>query len=118
MWANYSTAHTGVIMALRTSADGEPPAYSISMPDLGVANGNATYGITAGDLDGDGSDDLVAGPSGSAHLLHGNGDGTFTASSCSMGIVREPQVHDVNGDGALDLVYRDGSSSVVVRLVQ
>jgi hypothetical protein len=79
--------------------------------EAGVAlKNNDSTGVCFGDIDNDGFDDIYVVSSGQLnHLLHNNGNGTFTditstagvggdhryAASCSMG--------DVNNDGLLDI---------------
>jgi len=80
---------------------------------------NVAYFIQVGDLDNDGTADLVV-TSGEVHegtwmmTLHGNGDGTFTmaqhAQATALGIpvvqaLADPRLADLNGDGRLDLVW-------------
>lgn len=108
-FANNSVANTGIIIALRTSADGATPAYTFSKPNLGIANGLG-YSLVAADFDGDGKSDLVGGPVGEARLLVGAGNGTFTPTNCSLDGVQYPIAYDVNGDSALDLAYITGGT--------
>ena len=71
----------------------------------GVSNG--IYSATEGDFNGDGIPDLLAvNVDGTAAVLFGNGDGTFTAASSFSDGEDYPQsvaVGDFNGDGILDL---------------
>jgi hypothetical protein len=68
--------------------------------------------FTAGDFDGDGKLDLVGitatgSPTVSISFFHGNGDGTFTASSTSYPLalfVNQILAADLKGDGKLDLI--------------
>jgi len=91
-----------------------------------------TIPLAAGDLDGDGRDDLVAGhrpqaPPGSderfgASALLSRGDGTFTRKLLPIAdfSVRRVLLEDLNGDGRLDLaalyVAADGLGEVLVLL--
>ncbi len=92
----------------------------------------STGGLTAlsvavGDVNGDGNPDLVVGnwctdsncTANTVGVLLGNGDGTFQAAVTydSGGLfANSVVVDDVNGDGKLDLVVANGSSSPSVAL--
>ena len=83
--------------------------------------GGETFVIVAVDMDGDGSQDLVVGPTGSgmASLLTNNGDGAFelTQDYYFKGAwVSLFVVSDVDGDGNPDLVGWDDSSVYVFPL--
>ena len=59
----------------------------------------------SGDLDGDGALDLVVVDSSQSTILLGGGDGTLaSANVLGFGVGANPELVDMNGDGALDLV--------------
>jgi hypothetical protein len=77
------------------------------------------YGLAAGDIDGDGDNDLVmaSGPS-TLVVLRNSGDGDFTATAFS-GVGDDPRgvaLGDLDADGDLDLVISNhgyGSSTLI-----
>lgn len=108
------------VQVLLRNADG---TYQTPAP---ISTGADSYplGITAGDVDGDGFDDIVAARflNNDVVIIRSNGDGTFTSS---LGFAAGPfprpvAVGDVNGDGALDVVTagRENGASAVVLLNQ
>ncbi len=83
--------------------------------------GGPSYGVVAGDLNGDGYPDLALTnyAQGTAEVLLNNGDGTFDAlRSYPTGLSPERiAVGDFNGDGIPDLVIaNEGSNNVSVLL--
>jgi hypothetical protein len=107
-----------------------PVSSNVSEVAVFLGNGNGTfqqpkhytvpgngYFVTAGDLNGDGKLDLVAGGSGSPDdlaILFGNGDGTFqNAVTYAAGVYTTSAViGDFNGDGIADIAASNvGSSS-------
>ena len=78
------------------------PALELSLP---VEWGQ----LAAGDVDGDGHDDLVVtgfGPPGITHVLLGQGDGTFAEAGSlpSTQLANDVLLQDLDADGQLDVV--------------
>lgn len=78
--------------------------------------GTGLTGITLGDFDNDGFTDIAAGVSaGSASILLGNGNGTFSGSP-SVSLAGTPlslATGDINGDGADDLIAATSSGTEI-----
>src|SRR5262249_56203475 len=82
---------------------------------------DAKYGLGAGDMNGDGIIDLVAGTAwgppdqspGHMFVFLGNGDGTFTQSENidAGGYSWKLVLGDVNNDGKLDVAQANGDSN-------
>lgn len=79
---------------------------------LFATNQSRPFGLSAGDVNGDGHIDLVSGNSQGTNvvILLGNGDGTFQAAqtvSVPTSSSTETGLGDFNGDGDLDLIVSD-----------
>jgi hypothetical protein len=74
--------------------------------------GNGEYPLVSGDMDNDGILDLVVGTAtdNQVHVMHGNGDGTFTRvhNRAAGGYTWMFALGDVDGDGNLDLASVNG----------
>lgn len=97
---------SGMVSLLLGNGDGTFQTHIDSPVDSGLV----TFGIDAGDFNGDGKLDLVVGyqdpSSNSVSVLLGNGDGTFQPP-VDYGTGNEPgavAVADLNHDGKLDIV--------------
>ena len=109
----------GAIAAILNNGDGT--FYSGRMYDTGVKYPTA---VAAGDLNGDGSPDIVVGTAGkSVTVLIGNGDGSFggphlfSTTQGSVGVA----MGDFNNDGKLDVAcacdsYGSGASTMSLLL--
>lgn len=78
--------------------------------------GPPAYSLAVGDLNGDGSPDIVVGDvSGVVHVLYNDGKGNFTASTplvAGEGL-RTVIMADLNGDGLLDLATANSAAGTV-----
>jgi hypothetical protein len=81
------------------------------------------WAITAGDVDGNGTVDVVVGEEGptgpSVQTFLGKGNGTFAApisSPYTMTTPNDAELADFNGDGVLDVVFADLVANRVVYL--
>src|SRR5262249_22657129 len=104
-------------LATTRSADASP---QFAAPFLSFDVGRLPQSIAIGDLNGDGTPDLVAASPDdhSVSVLLGNGDGTF-AERVERHVIGDPYcvvIGDMNGDGKLDVVTanREGYSVSVL----
>ena len=110
-----------LFVGVRGSATAQSPTFS----RFDITTGLALWQpIVSGDFNGDGFPDIivpsrtvtgVAGVFG-IHLLAGRGDGTFASPVlvASPSVVLHLASADLNGDGALDLLFTDGEAIQVL----
>jgi len=99
------TSGGGFVSVLLGKGDGTFPFTGTDFP---VASGTFISSMAAGDLNGDGAQDVVAPDSASAlvNVVLGKGDGTFLAANtfpCGPNAT-DVKLADLNGDGLLDMV--------------
>ncbi len=126
-----TTAVGSTGMGMSTDDGMVVPMCGDGMPQPGelclVTGGDALVGLAPidvglGDLDGNGTLDLVTLDSGTLEVgvVLGNGDGTFGAPGMGTPIAGMPtmlEVGDFTGDGVLDVVVLDTSTDAVLLLV-
>jgi hypothetical protein len=93
--SDVAVSGAGVIEILRQTAAGTLERGAV-LPFKGAPS--------AGDMDGDGDDDLVLAFDDGLTLLTHETDGTFTASPITSDHTGEVELGDVDGDGRLDVV--------------
>jgi len=104
----------GIGLSVRTKMSNGDGTFTGYIQQLGDTIFD-TYGITTGDVNGDGKTDLIywfdGGPGVglTVRTKMSNGDGTFTAYEQQLGDTvvgtRDIMTGDVNGDGKTDLIY-------------
>ncbi len=88
--------------------------HELDHTTIGPGNTASTFdgtgsGVSLGDLDGDGLDDIVlANLSGETQVLWNDGALSFSADPLLRGRFRQPATVDVDGDGDLDIVLTSG----------
>ncbi len=106
--ATANTAGNNVSLMLNDGNGVFGPAVSFD------SGGNGEYSLGAGDMDNDGIYDLVVGTRNDQliHVLHGNGNGTFThrSSRGAGGSTWMLALGDVDGDRNLDVATGNGGS--------
>ncbi|MCB0320994.1 MAG: VCBS repeat-containing protein, partial [Bdellovibrionales bacterium] len=87
--------------------------------NLGISSPSSNFiaGVSSGDFNEDGINDIIVGSSGfnDEYILMGNGDGTFEAPLLVSGLTDnyDLDVGDFNGDGHLDIALTDITNNKV-----
>ncbi|OON66221.1 hypothetical protein B0919_22290 [Hymenobacter sp. CRA2] len=101
---SYGPQARGMRICLNDGA-GHFTATSAGAPSVG----RFTFGLTMGDVDGDGDLDLASTTTdqGAIYVRFNNGDGTYAATGADVPVSNEPRsvaLADVDSDGDLDIV--------------
>lgn len=91
----------GDVIVMRNRGDG-----SFGAPAT-IAGSSGVQSLAAGDVSGDGRQDLVGMTPSSVRVFNGNGQGGFAASGtypATLGAQVQAILSDINGDGRLDVV--------------
>lgn len=122
------TWNDGISLVMNESASGGAPAFRETERRYVTLTRGSNAAPTLGDLDGDGDLDLIVGESSGTLNLYRNG-GTFQAPAFTLvtdemrapdgakldpGRRSTPRLHDLDGDGDLDLVVGREQGGVVL----
>ena len=111
--ARSSGAGDDTVQVFEGQANATPPPFVSFVAGASVAVGGDPQDVAVGDLDRDGTLDLVTADrgAGTASVLIGDGSGGFTVTETTAvgGQPERASLVDFNGDGRLDLVVRDAN---------
>ncbi len=108
------TGSFGFFGFLTVSLGNGDGTFQVPFQVLPSAQNTVVGPLTAGDFNGDGILDLVAGN----QLFYGKGDGTFTPAGGASNSVDAVLAGDFNGDGKLDMVSVAGTTPDIRMLLQ
>jgi hypothetical protein len=89
----------------------------VGFSESDVATAHQPFGVAAGDLNGDGKQDIVVSTPGKTSVLLGNGDGTFRNHmdhATTSGLAGQVLLYDFNGDGKLDVAILTGAVEILL----
>jgi FG-GAP-like repeat/Abnormal spindle-like microcephaly-assoc'd, ASPM-SPD-2-Hydin len=111
-----ATLMAQILASSEIMAQAPPTTGVVGFSESDFATAHQPFGVAAGDLNGDGKQDIVISTPGKVSVLLGNGDGTFrghvdytTASRFSGQVL----LYDFNGDGKLDVAIVFGTVEIL-----